>query len=353
LIRARPWHKLLLGALPITAIFFIAWFAEYFTSDKAWLTAGFALLLWGLFAAAPLLAADVNNWVNTVFVPVGAALFGALSIYSVLDESSARNSEAWAAVGFAAVYLLLARLRKAAVSSVHIGLAIVFLTVAIPLKATGHGITLGWLVEGVVLVAIASREGLESRVSTALRWLGWAALLLGVLAAIVEPSIMGGVHRAFLNSEFATSLAASIALEVAAWFSSRQNKDGSKIAAVALVLINVVMLLAMHREIFRAVEAGQEYVDFCFSAWMMLQGAAMMALGFWRRITLARWLGLILLAATVLKAVVWDIRTLGTGYKILSYLALGMVLMAVSFAYQKDWLGLRSGSGAESGGGNP
>jgi uncharacterized membrane protein len=198
-------------------------------------------------------------------------------------------------------------------------------------------------------VAIASREGLEARMRTALRWLGWGALLMGVLGALIEPWIMGDVHRAFLNREFATSLAAVVALGLAAWISSRQSKDGSKMAAVALVLINVVMLFAMQREISRALGAGQESADFCFSAWMMMQGAAMMVLGFWKRLALARWLGLILLAVTVLKAVVWDMRTLGTGYHVAGYLALGVILMAVSYAYQKDWLGLRSGSG----GGNP
>jgi uncharacterized membrane protein len=352
LVRAKPWHKLLLGALPLTAMFFADWYSKYFSPDNAWLTAGFALLLWGLFAAAPIVAADVDNAATTVFVSIGTALFGALSIYSILDGTGGKPWAAWAAVGFAAAYLLLARLRKAGVASVQVGLAIVFLTVAIPLKTTGHGITLGWLVEGVVLVAIAAREGLESRVRTALRLLGWGALLLGVLGAIVEPWILGDVHRAFLNQEFATSLAAVIALALAAWISTRRTSTDEKtastsgitMAAVALVLINLVMLLAMHREIFSALSAEQESADFCFSAWMMVQGAAMMALGFLKRITLARWIGLILLAGTVIKAVVWDIRSMGTGYKIVSYLALGVILMGVSYAYQKDWLGLRSGA---------
>jgi len=350
LVRVRPWHKLLLGALPLTAFFFIDWDSTYFTSDKAWLTAFFALLLWGLFAVVPLVAADVDNWVNTVFVPVGSALFGALAIYSVLDDSGGKNGEAWAAVAFAAVYLLLSRRRQGAVSAVHLGLAIVFLTVAIPLKATGHGITLGWLVEGVVLVAIASRDGLEKRVCGALRLLGWGALLLGVAGALVEPWILGDIHTAFFNQEFATSLVAVIALAVAAWFETRVKSadgkatGGGKMAAVALVLINLVMLLAVRREIFRALNAGQESGDFLFSAWMMFQGAAMMVLGFWKRLALARWLGLILLAVTVIKVVVWDMRSLGTGYHIVSYLGLGVILMAVSYAYQKDLLGLRSGS---------
>ena len=91
-------------------------------------------------------------------------------------------------MGFAAVYLLLARLRQGTVVAVQFGAGdCKLLTVAIPLKATGHGITLGWLVEGVVLVAIASREGMEDPCSEqVLRWLGWGALLLGVLGAIVE-----------------------------------------------------------------------------------------------------------------------------------------------------------------------
>jgi uncharacterized membrane protein len=180
-----------------------------------------------------------------------------------------------------------------------------------------------------------------------------------VLGALIEPWIMSEVHRAFLNREFATSLAAAISLGAAAWITARSSKEESKMAGVALVLINVVMLLAMNHEIVRAfvsnqanydaMHDGQEYADFCFSAWMMVQGAAMMALGFLKRLTLARWVGLVLLAATVLKAVVWDTRGLGTGFRVLSYMGLGVILMAVSFAYQKDWLGLRSGSG----GGNP
>jgi len=357
LIKVRPWHKLLLGALPVTAMFFSGWFSEFFTPDKAWLTAGFALLLWGVFAVAPLLAADVDNAATTVFVPIGTAAFGAWAIYSILSMSAGTNGEtwaAWAAVGFAAVYLVFARLRKAGVASVHVGLAIVFLTVAIPLKATGHGITLGWLVEGVVLVAVVSRAGLESRVRAAMQWLGWGALLLGVAGALIEPWILDGVYRAFLNREFATSLAAVLALGAAAWISTHQKgaaKGDSKMAAVSLVLINLVMLLAMNREIFRAFDAGQERADFCFSAWMMTQGAAMLVLGFWKRLSLARWLGLILLIVTVIKTVVWDMRSLGTGYHILSYLGLGVILMAVSYAYQKDWLALRSG--ADGGGGNP
>jgi uncharacterized membrane protein len=47
-------------------------------------------------------------------------------------------------------------------------------------------------------------------------------------------------------------------------------------------------------------------------------------------------------------------RNLSQGYRVVSFLGLGALLMAVSFAYQKDWLALRDGelkaaSGEEGG----
>ena len=68
----------------------------------------------------------------------------------------------------------------------------------------------------------------------------------------------------------------------------------------------------------------------------------MLAAGFWRRTPLARWVGLALLAATIVKTIAYDMRHLETGYRVVSYLALGGLLLAVSFAYQKDWVGLHA-----------
>jgi uncharacterized membrane protein len=37
-----------------------------------------------------------------------------------------------------------------------------------------------------------------------------------------------------------------------------------------------------------------------------------------------------------------DVSELSQGYRILSFLGLGALLLGVSFAYQRDWLNLRS-----------
>jgi uncharacterized membrane protein len=87
------------------------------------------------------------------------------------------------------------------------------------------------------------------------------------------------------------------------------------------------------------------YAQFTYSAWFMLFGAMLLCLGFWRRSAFLRWQALVLLAVTIGKVFLFDMSQLSQGYRILSFLGLGALLLAVSFVYQRDWLNLRAGSG--------
>jgi uncharacterized membrane protein len=76
-----------------------------------------------------------------------------------------------------------------------------------------------------------------------------------------------------------------------------------------------------------------------------VEAAVLMAAGFWRNSAYVRWLALALIAATIAKVFAYDIWDLSRGYRIVSFVFLGVLLLAVSFAYQKDWLRLsRAGS---------
>ncbi len=121
------------------------------------------------------------------------------------------------------------------------------------------------------------------------------------------------------------------------------------IAAAALTAFNVVALAATVHEIdtywsFSAEgDSGSNPLALALSisAFVMLYGAALLAAGFWRRSAFARWQALLLLVFTIAKTFLYDMRNLSQGYRVLSFLGLGALLMAVSFAYQKDWLALR------------
>jgi uncharacterized membrane protein len=84
------------------------------------------------------------------------------------------------------------------------------------------------------------------------------------------------------------------------------------------------------------------HAQFTYSAWFMAFGALLLAVGFWRRSAFLRWQALVLLAITIGKVFLWDMNRLSQGYRILSFLGLGVLLLAVSFVYQRDWLNLRA-----------
>jgi uncharacterized membrane protein len=74
-----------------------------------------------------------------------------------------------------------------------------------------------------------------------------------------------------------------------------------------------------------------------------VEAAALMTLGFWRRSAFVRWQALVLIALLIAKVFVYDIWSLDRGNRILTFVVLGLLLLVVSFVYQRDWLRLSPG----------
>ncbi len=77
-------------------------------------------------------------------------------------------------------------------------------------------------------------------------------------------------------------------------------------------------------------------------------GALLMIVGFWRRSAFVRWQALVLIAITTTKVFAYDVSKLDRIYRILSFVALGVLLLAVSFVYQRDWLHLSKNNSADA-----
>jgi hypothetical protein len=229
------------------------------------------------------------------------------------------------------------------------------------LKASGHWITVGWLAEGVALLWVSARlagpasETTAASVHRILRRLGIAALALGFCGLLIQPFwLYYRIDTAFLNSRFATSLfgIAALAASAAIALRARRHEDSAspnwlQIAGASIIALNLIAVLACVRELETAWRhtAGNPEADLqkslAVSAFLMLYGAGLLAVGFWKRSAFIRWQALILLVFTIGKTFLYDTRDLSQGYRILSFLGLGALLMAISFAYQKDWLALR------------
>jgi uncharacterized membrane protein len=373
LVRLKPWPRLLFGAFPITVAFVIGWYVEWFDVYNAPKPLATTAIFIGLFFLTFLVPSirtrqseeHPSTPITEILLPLSNAAFAALAFYSILLDTGNHDLLPWLAVLFAALYLGLMRLPQPRVTSaVHLSLAIVFLTIAIPLKASGRWIIVGWLAEGAALLWIAARLSSPTPVKDVssapliLRRLATFALVLGVCGLLVEPFWLNErIDTAFFNLRFATALFGLAALGFSALIahgplrhSDQQNKAFPSwliIAGSSIVAFNFIAILSCLRELDSAwrVTAGNPEADLqkalAISAFLMMYGAGLLAMGFWKRSAFIRWQALLLLVFTIGKAFLYDLRDLSQGYRVLSFLGLGALLMAVSFAYQKDWLALR------------
>lgn len=375
LVALRPWSRLLFAAFLGTVLFVLGWWIEFYSQAQAARTAVFLACFFLIFAFAPRLVKPVvdehagpSAWDNLAIVvlPIVNSGLGFLAFYGLLDPSAANWAGPWLAVVFAAFYLLMLQLPArgamragpALLSALHLSIAVVFLTVAIPLKTHGRWLTIGWLVEGAALLWLAQR--LRQRLVEALALI---CLALGLVALLVVNSPASIVP--FFNQRFATyAVAIAIFAFVArmAWKAGNEHgpgpaseplATGRALAATAVLIIDGLILLAGALEIhsywwslrWRGAPAEfynyRIYAQFSYSAFFMLFGAALLATGFWRRSSFLRWQALVLLAVSIAKVFLVDIGQLSQGLRIVSFLGLGALLLVVSYAYQRDWLSLR------------
>ena len=451
LVRLKAWTRLLLGAFPLTVAFFIGWYASYYKAEELATTAIFITLFGSVFASVALRQSAGQSprsatLVGEILLPLANAAFVALAFYSVLQDSGHHALLPWMIVVLAAAYLGLMRAPQSrTASAVHLTLAVMLLTIAIPLKANGHWITVSWLVEGLALLWVAARLGTddssEGYVPRTLRWLASAALLLGFGGVCIH--LIGVAQEfdvSFWNKGTGTALAGIAVFAAAAWLALRAYGNDAKSArtevwnrmamgsflpialtAVLLTLreltsswfavyppphlpfcsadfvtallglaalagvvrvsiriargqteaafwmecavlstiaLNLIAVLTGVREI-AAIWARSSVTTpdaalqqaLAISGFLMLYGAGLLAVGFWRRSGFLRWQALLLLVFTIFKTFLYDMRNLSEGYRVVSLLGLGALLMAISFAYQKDWLNLRAAEGPKGAGG--
>jgi uncharacterized membrane protein len=288
-----------------------------------------------------------------------------LQAYAMISEVS-HTAMAWFSLALAAVYLVLNRYRPRAsgpdaehnLRLMHLALAVGLVTVAIPIRLEAHWITIGWFVEAAVLLWVG---GLIK--SDLLNIFALTALVMGVARLLLIDNFYS--TALIFNMRIAVYGIAIAVLALVAYQASRRGDEAAKtIGMIALVSINALALISLSREVndyyqqrmavarplpefwrpdywsqFRSLEIAR---NFTYSALWMAYGALLMVIGFGRKSAFVRWQALILIAFTATKVFIYDIRELDRIYRILSFVVLGILLLTISFAYQRDWFKLSS-----------
>ena len=370
LVVFKPWRRLLVMSYAGTLILYLAWYWTFYNRSQLTVTLAYATVFFAFFAVAPLITLQPNGE-NRFFAAIPAVLAFVnagvyfLEAYAMIEEVNKVNM-AWFALALAAVYIFLSRQvhARTLVSGtseilyfLHLAVAIGFITVAIPIRLDAHWITIGWFIEAGVLLWIANQVDSDFLNAFAL-----AAIVLGVTRLLFIDNFR--TAQLIFNLRMATFAVAIAVLGAVVWFGSRRADDTARtIVAIAMVGLNILAIRALSLEVkdyyaremaslslpryqwrgayegFRSVEIAR---DFTYSALWMAYGAMLMIVGFVRRSAFVRWLALILIALTIVKVFVYDVSQLERGYRIVSFIVLGILLLAISFVYQRDWLKLSS-----------
>lgn len=374
MISFKPWRRIVWGAMLGTAIMYVGWADQYYDKPERPVTVLFASAFFAIFAMVPLLTPLTRSrWhrgysITLMVLPLvnGAAFFCAL--YAMYSDEVVTLT--WYALGLAAVYLLLSSQFKRRVGSepdvvktinlLHVAVAVAFITIAIPLKLDAHWITIGWLIESAVLLFVAVKSK-----SDLLRIFAGCALALGVCRLLFIDNFY--TQTLVFNARFATFLVAIAIMAgiVAAGerYASEKEMPFVKLAGIALNLLALIAFTReasdyfsrhiaesyQHRDVYETTRQLEIARDFSFSAIWIIYGAGLMVAGFWKRSAFIRWQAMVLVALTIGKVFLYDSRELQQVYRILSFIALGVMLMAISYAYHRDWFKLspRKTDGAE------
>jgi uncharacterized membrane protein len=342
----KEWRSLPLIALIGTQVYFWGWYSEFFQrTSPTERTVLFASLIFFLYSVLPIRTAMRGIRLGQVDILILLANEFAYSItLFVLLWPDDRWPLTLLFVALATAHVAIARLlpvQKTAESGLarllYAGLALTYLTLAIPIRLEGKGITLSFAVEGAILVWSGFRAA-----SNFLRQSGYLLLAIAALRLLVFPPEGG----AFLvNPRFAAYLALIACFGFALWAArshsaSLAGEERIEIGIFAIA-INVFALIALSVELwdyFGKVSAGIEASlaqHLALSVLWTAYASVLMFVGMQSKSALLRWQSLILFGLVAGKVFFYDLSFLERAYRILSFFILGAVLLAVSFLYQR------------------
>lgn len=367
----KQWRILNYLAFIATVLMSAGWLDEWYAPEKLWKTIFFFTILFVIFA----LLAVLHNVIyrRRVRIPDVALIMLNAGIYFAtayrLLEADNHGILGVFAILVSAFYLGLGYLtwqrdrEDKYLVLTFIGLASLFLTLAIPIQFDQHWTTMAWAVEGAILVWIAQRTGSRLTYGAALAVFA-VALLHWLKFDLVEFSFKAGeVFTPLLNKRGASSLVLIATLAVSAWILSRTDEDdfaptrrammtGSLIAAAALLLtwlsfdirdyfeaLRLPYRQRIDREpaLWNAITRLDSIKHLCLTALWSIYASIILFAGFRTRIIALRIAALALLGVTLGKVMLLDTQYYAQPWRTLIlnpvFGSFAVLVAAMAFAY--------------------
>ncbi len=224
-----------------------------------------------------------------------------------------------------------------------------FLTLAIPIQFAGFRISMAWALEGAALAWLGARYR---------HWLVTLGSLIVIALTVAHIGLFdawiyrtASEYSTIVNLRLLTMATGAVGVWFAAYFHNvlarsiggKDDPPGIVMQIPALIEYlagHVLLLLAFSLEVIGWVDRSftdniRSVTTMSLSILYTTYAAILVAAGVQMRQRLHRIVGLALIAAVVAKLYVYDVWILGRLFRILAFLALGGLLLAVSYLYSR------------------
>jgi uncharacterized membrane protein len=364
----RNWKWLNIFAFLATVAVFAGWAGKFYHIDPVpyATTQVFLVVFFVIFASLSIFYNVIHKAKTTIidliFIFLVASLFFGAS-YTNLEDCCSDLMGLFSGV-MAVIYLGLAFISRGRVA-VDKGLVLTFLAVAlgflvimVPIQLDKNWITIGWavLAAALVWIGVKTESGPILLAGTGLLIISIGKLLFVDLSVDIYAA---GFHS-FLNDRFLTALVVTAATFFSSYIFFRTDAGYSRPASLTLfVVAHVILLVTLSQEVydsFAVPMAGLQegmigqydyshYLDlynrYAYAQRLSLSGlwavysAVLILIGFVARHAPSRICAIVLFFITIFKVFVFDLSSLENIYRIISFIGLGIILLAVSFLYTR------------------
>ena len=347
----KKWTNLIIIGFIGSWIIFTGWYLGNYNQELLFPTLIFIIIQFLIFTASSMFRIIVEKIKATeidYFIITTTALSFATICYQLLMPEFEHYVSLGSVLvaGFYIIIALIAYKENPSDRTINIflpGLAVSFLTIAVPIEFDGPWVASWWFVEALVLYVLASTSS-----SRGFQIMGVVVYFLGLLdmfyyiGSYVRPTN----YVVFFNGQFIMIMFSVVTAYFIAFVYYRYGSISDEIQkrgiAVFVIMVNVLTLYALTSQVIVYYElqqlAGatntqiQNWSNTTVSLLWALYAGILTVIGFAKKIPFLRYLGLTIFMVTAFKVVI-DIWSLGEIYRIVSFIVFGIIALTASFVY--------------------
>lgn len=338
--------ELLYISLVGTYFNYLVWAGRFSDFDNTFTSVLFLTVMYMIFVIAPTYFSlnfkiqedrqSVRDKYIALFTAVAVVLQVIVSVLLISGHYQQYLSLNYLMLGLIAVtgYLLVQNLASSKITSYILaaaGISLLFAAILEKFEGVTQDLLVLFFAVFLMIVGVFYRK-IELRVS------GFGLIVFDTLTVLVSSYAAGA--KFLLNEKFFTTVMVILGMWImsAIYDLAEVGKDEKKLSRFLRVIAFLLLWFNFSHEIVQYYHnsVSSNARNLFLSLWWMCYAVAILGYGAYVRDAVFRKLAVFFFALTIAKVFLYDVQALDTGYRIASFIILGIILLSVSYVYQHN-----------------